>query len=65
VTFSLRWRWLGPTMGAARGRPVAAACMLCFSAGGGRRRTGGPKGRFGWLTAGPIGSKAGGNPFRK
>jgi hypothetical protein len=55
--FFLRWRWSGPTMGAARVRPTAAACTLCSSAGGGRRRSGGPKCRLGQLAAGPIGPK--------
>jgi hypothetical protein len=40
-------------MGAARGRPTVAACVLYSGAGGGRRRPGGPKGRMGRLTAGP------------
>jgi hypothetical protein len=51
-------------MGAARGRPAAAACALCFGAGGGRRRLdgpGGPKGRMGRLATGPIGPKVEGN----
>jgi hypothetical protein len=34
-------------MGAARGQPVVAACTLCSSAGGGRRRPVGPLGRAG------------------
>jgi hypothetical protein len=58
--FSHRWRWSGPTMRAARGLPAAAACAPCSGSGGGRRRLtglGGPKGRMGWLTIGPIGPK--------
>jgi hypothetical protein len=60
VIFSIRWKRSGPTMGAARGRPVAVACALCFGAGGRRRRLrglGGPKGQMGQLVAGPIGLK--------
>jgi hypothetical protein len=52
----------------ARGRPVAVACMLYFSVGGGRRSLAGPsgpKGQMGWLAAGPIGPKSRGNSFRK
>jgi hypothetical protein len=55
-------------MGAARGRPAAAACMLCFGMGGGRRRLAGlagPKGRMGLLAAGPAEPKARGNSFQK
>jgi hypothetical protein len=47
-------------MGAARGRPAAAACALCSDVGGGRRRLAGPSGlkcRMGRLAAGPIGLK--------
>jgi hypothetical protein len=51
-------------MGVERGRSAAVACVLCFGAGGGRRRPGGPKGQVGWLAAGPIGPKASGNSFQ-
>jgi hypothetical protein len=41
-----------------------AACALCFGAGGGRRRSGGPKGRMaGWLL-GRLGRKLKKNSFR-
>jgi hypothetical protein len=56
--FSLRWRWLSPTMGAARGRSVVVSCALCSGAGEGRRRLaglGGPKGQMGWLAVGRLG----------
>jgi hypothetical protein len=57
VIFSLRWRWSGPSMGAARGRPVVTAYALCSGAGGGSGRLavpGGSKGWMGRLAAGPI-----------
>jgi hypothetical protein len=66
VTFSHQWSWPEVAMGAAQGRPVAAACFLSFDAGGGRRRPGGPggpKSRVGRLAAGPIGPKSRRNLF--
>jgi hypothetical protein len=54
-------------MGAMRGRPAAAACVLCSGVGGGRRRLAGPsglKGRMGRLGVGPIGLKVEGKSFQ-
>jgi hypothetical protein len=65
VTFSLWWMWSGAAMGAALGRLVPTACVLCFTAIRGRRRPSGPKGQMGRLAVGPIGLKARGNSFQK